>query len=128
MKNPLATIHRLTGRAIRLGVLEEVGKSEITEDRIAVLVNRVKYRETRHGIEVLKRGATVYEFTNTPDGWKMSEPFTQWWSIPDELHVARPGLSPEEHAARVEWETLCYRPGTPNFPMDNAERRAQGIK
>jgi hypothetical protein len=126
MMHALATVKRLTGKTIRLGMFEEVGNSTITDERIVVLVHRAKVKESRGGFIITHRGSTLYEFTcNSLGAWIMGKPLTVW-NETEEWHTAFPGLTPAENAARLEWEELCYRPGTDSFPMDNADRKRQG--
>lgn len=126
--NPLATVRDLTGKTIRLGMFEEVANAKIEDDVIVVLINRAKVKPVRGGFAVTHRGSTLYEFKRTSLGaWIMSRPFTIWHDA-EEWHTAWPGLTPEEHAARREFEEMCHRPGTPDFPMDNTDRKRQGYK
>lgn len=118
----LAQIKRDTGKTIRLYPLEEVTGVMSLADRMTVRVARVWTEERRcNQVAVTHKGVSLYQFNRTPDGWRAMRPFTQRWSIPSELHTSLPQRTPD-----TEWEMLCYRPGAPEFPLDNEARKAQG--
>lgn len=125
----LIKARRMTGRALRVGLFESPAAVSITEDHIVVLINRASVTERKHGFEIRRRGNTIYEFTKHNDTWVMAEPLTVWYELGEsEVHATYPGRTPEEHEAYLAWAEMCHRPGTERSPMDNAERRAQGIK
>lgn len=115
----LTQIRRTTGTNIRLGLLESVAAASITPTRISVSINRARVVSQRWKLQVTARGAEVHTWTLTASGWITAPATAVWWST-DEEHTS------STRQSDTEWERLCYRPGTPDFPLDNYERQAQG--
>lgn len=121
----LVAVRNTVGKIIRLGAHEEVGNYLVTEDRIALKVNRVRCVERRWDTLITHRGFTVYTWLLRDGKWTEVPPFTQWWST-DERVTPFVDLSPAERRERETWESDCHRPGTARSPLDSAARQAQG--
>lgn len=115
----LARVRDLTGKRVHLGWLEEVSGYLETDDTITLGIARVWLTETATELRIKKRGTTLYTWKLTPHGWTMIEPLTVCWSIA-EVFTKRDQRVPDR-----EWESLCYRPGTRQTPMDNLGRQSQ---
>lgn len=117
--NALAVVRDLTGTIIRLQLFEAVSGLRIEDDLIVLKVDRAKSTERRRGFHVHQRGVSLHTWHKATDAsWFRGETTTLWWST-DELHA-------EPRVRDVEWEQLCYRPGTDKSPMDGPVRVAQG--
>lgn len=127
----LATMQTHMGRQVqlRLGPEDEIASVHIGTDKCWIILRVARISDRKNGYVVTDRGIRTILFKRVgPDGWNRSE-MTAWGMLDAPEHRSTwPGRTPEEHAERQQWEDLCYRPGTPEFPMDNAARRAQGIK
>lgn len=122
MKNPLAFVRDTTGKIIRLGDFESVAGIKVEPARITLAVARAKATPTTgFGWRVVKRGTSLYTFTldERTQVWSLADVFTTWRDV-DELH----GEAAAPHD--LEWEEMCYRPGTAKNPLDNFARRKQG--
>lgn len=131
MLRELGTLFRTVNRkpVLNLGVEDEVASVHIGDDKCWIILRRARLVPRKNGYIVTHRGFQTILFTRTgPTTWERDQrSFMDPLATP-ERHVTWPGRTPEEHAERVEWEQMCHRPGTPDQPLDNAERIAQGIK
>ena len=129
MVEPSATIAAL--RAVkslgmkppRLSYMENISDWRMTDTDLTLRVERVKGRQVGwagRDFKVTHRGVTIYTWRWIDEAWVALEPFTHWTPV-DELVTSTPA-----RARDTEWEEICYRPGTDKFPLDNADRRAQG--
>lgn len=124
----IAAVKHLTGRQLKLGLLETVHDWKVEEDTILVTIARCQ-TDFKRGTElvVTKRGLTMWSAHLTLGGnWVWANPITAWFDD-DEPEVYKTYVkTAEEKAAQQMWEEMCYRPGTPDHPLDNAARREQG--
>lgn len=120
----LAYVARVTGHAVRLGLLETVLATKLTDTQIIVTIQRAETHSTTSGLRVKRYGMTMYSFVNRSGYWEKQDPITSWDEPTREVHVTV-YVPPEERAAQREWEDLCHRPGTSASPLDNADRRFQ---
>ncbi len=120
------TVHRKPH--LHLGPEDEVSSVHISDDKCWIIVRRARLVTRRNGYIVTHRGFQTILFTRIgPTTWDRDQrTFMDPLGTP-ERHVTWPGRTPAEHAERVEWEQMCHRPGTPVYPLDNADRQSQGI-
>lgn len=123
----IAAVKHLTGRQIKLGLMETVHDWKIEENTILVTVARARVDFKRgKDLVVTQRGFTMWS-AHLQDGvWQWPEPVTYWFNDSEPEVYKTYVKTDEEKAAQQMWEEMCHRPGTPDFPLDNAARRAQG--
>ena len=113
--------------ALHLGPEDEVASLHIGDDKCWIIVRRARTVPRRNGYIVTHRGVQTILFTRTgPTTWQRDQQSIITPLDAPEHHATWPGRTPEEHAQRTEWEQLCHRPGTPDYPLDNLDRQRQG--
>ena len=123
-KHPLAHVRDTTGKIIHLDLFDEVRDMKATEDEIVLTINTARYKQRRRGeYQITKRGVTMYRWMrdSRTESWVLTDVMPVWWST-DEMF----GLYDKERD--LEWEQMCYRPGTARNPLDGYIRREAGYK
>lgn len=122
----LAKVHSHTGVRIQLGLFEELAMCEIKESSVEIWINtaHVTTSGTRH--RITRRGYKIVRMTVRTGGrWGYDTPEVVWFNEGAPVLVV--GDQPHTLAhEREQWENLCHRPGTPNWPLDSQARRDQG--
>lgn len=125
----IAVVKYITGKTIKLGMMESVSDFLLFEDKILISVNRARVVEKKNELMVTQRGYTMWTFykqRNEATGrteWRYPEPVTYWHEdFTPEVHKTYVTCA-EEHIDQRAWEALCYRPGTPDSPMDGPNAR-----
>lgn len=103
---------------------------EIGTTAIMIQVETFKVKELRRETRYEKRGVRylIYMKASGTDRWYLDNDLLTW----DESYTPtifdhtgrRP--TPEDEAARREWEMLCHRPGSGRTPLDSYERVLDG--
>jgi hypothetical protein len=111
----LQLVSREVGRTVRLYPHDQLIRLDRTDDKITVLIRRIKAREFRYQTCFDSAELWLAQWTRTESGyWQMCEPVT----LPDHdfqpyrlQEIGEVRDTPEKYRARLEWEALCHRPG-----------------
>lgn len=128
----LAAIRAITGVRLRLGEYDRVHKTQTTENTILVSVYVMDVTDTTRETRHKRAGWKIYTISRVaPDSnrWWLTDTTDTIWDdtfVPYTFEKFSRYESQAEINARAEWEKMCHRPGTPNFPMDNEDRKYQG--
>ena len=133
----VALVRDLTGYKVFLQPFEEVTKVIIERDddvvtKITLAVARVRGRESRGRFIITERGTELRTWTRKeplPGKWFWERDSMTFWSPVDDEQIILRGhvMTPQEAAAKRQWELDCHRPGNARNPMDNFDRITQGI-
>lgn len=125
----LTSMARHMGRPVnpQLGPEDQILSAHISPDKCWLIVRVAHISERKNGYVITRRGLRTILFNRVgPDAWERDQQTVWDTATPPQRHVTWAPPTPAEVAKRREWEDLCYRPGTPDFPLDNPARRAQG--
>lgn len=113
-----------TGHTFLIKPLEEVMGVNDTPDQVTVFVKYVKLIERRCGFDVQETGIRMVSFTERSHGGWDRNVITVPDDEPDFEFVRTYGASvtPSVWNARIDWATMCHRPGSGRQPLDNEER------
>lgn len=105
---------------------------EATSDTIMVTFDIYEVVETIRESRFVKHGMRIVSFTADETGHRgfTTKSITVWDDDEDfsPFTINKIGRieTPQEYAARRDWEAMQYRVGTLNNPLDNADRTAEG--
>lgn len=103
------------GRTIRLYPHDQLVRLDRTEDKITVLIRRIKAREFRYQTCFDSAELWLAQWTRTDTGWaQVSEPVV----LPDAAfspyrrqEIGEVRDTPDKYRDRLEWEAMCHSPG-----------------
>lgn len=116
----LAVVYRTTGKRIKLGLMETVSDYLVTDEVALISIARAQV-EFKRGTDlvVTRRGYTMFNFVRQSDGsWLHPEPVTFWHEDREPEVYVTFAREAQEYLEQREYEAMCYRPGTPQSPMD----------
>ncbi len=115
----IAAVAKVTGKMVKLGLMETVSDYFITEDTALISIARAQV-EFKNGndLVVVRRGYTMWTFYLSDGVWKWPEPVTYWHDDHEPEVYVTYAKEAEEYLSRRSWESMCYRPGTSRSPMD----------
>lgn len=113
-----ATIERLVGQKIRLGVYDKLIGAKITETQVAVSLEVHRVAQGSRRDKITASGVKLLVWNLTGEAWVPAKPITVWNETREE-HVRFGRVRTPEWAAAQEWQWVwCYRPGTAKTPLD----------
>lgn len=113
--------------ALRAG--ERLLAAKLTDDSAVISIEYQVVTETSREWRISARGTRMLAWTNRHGRWE----FLGTFSNPDpefvpEVHIKYGNIvTPREARQQLEWERLCYRPGTDQTPLDNYDRTLEGL-
>jgi hypothetical protein len=113
-----------TGHPFIIKPFEEVMGVNDAGNQVTVFIKYVKLIERRCGFQVAETGIRMISFTEQPNKHWDKNIITIPDDQPDYDFVRTYGQSvtPSVWNARIDWATLCHRPGTDRQPLDNETR------
>jgi hypothetical protein len=120
----IGAIRDLTGKLIKLGIMEKVQDWRILENEACISVARAQV-DFKNGdrMVVTRRGFTMWTFYKKDGVWKWPEPVTYWFDDAEPEEYKTFVTTAEEYTSRKQWEEMCYRPGTSQYPLDGPNAR-----
>lgn len=98
----------------------------VTDQQVVVVLSVTRRVDIRGGSKITHRGTRGYVYRRRLSGmgWYLSESFEVINRLPEpELELSFGGVTEAEYRERKAHEDMCYRPGTPSFPMSGPMAR-----
>lgn len=128
-KMELKALCALIGRPVRIGAYESIDEIKLESDKASLRVIVHVITENHRELTIAQRGVRLMGWTRNESGpWNCEGVFTIWdEEFAPVIHIKRGRvMTPEQVRVQIDFERMCYRPGTPSQPLDNYDRVLRG--
>ena len=123
-KKMVSDLKAITGVNLRLSEYDSIVSVKLGMETILVCIETYDVTETVRETRYNRCGKRIVALEKKGSRWRVDDFMDTVWYDDFEPFVLRHFGRTEtiaEREARIDWQTMCHRPGNAQFPLDNAE-------